>query len=134
MKKRFKGKHKGYKGFVRHDGEVCIISLLYDNSRKDKNHRHARFTESCFIEGIQILRTGKYLKSVFGFTATGKPYSYKAGTYINGEQIFFYPSMYSRRKGYDLGKECAVSFANNSKIRHEIVNLIFGEIKPPTEK
>lgn len=138
MIKLLKGNRKGYKGFVGDDGEIYIISLIYNRSRNDKNHLHARVTESCFIENIQLFRTGKYVESVFGYTAIGKPYTYKAGTHINGEKIYFFPAMYSRRKGYDFGKECAVSFAKDTKIRREeakrIVESIAGEIKPPTEK
>lgn len=128
MKRRFKGKRIGLKGFVRaSDQAIVLIKIRYDRSKIDWSQKHGRYTTCCYIDGIRLVKTGKYIPSVFGFSATGKPFTYKSGTYIENENIFFYPAYMKRAEEY------ALSFAKGVKERHKIIHAIFGDVKPPKE-
>ena len=87
----FKGKHIGYKGFIRkEDNAICIITLCYDRSKKDPTMKDARYTTLCFVKDIEIYETREKLDSVLGYCMATE-YKYITGRFILHDKIFFFP-------------------------------------------
>ena len=122
----FRGRKLGYKGFVRDcDNEICIVTLVYDHAKRDRNHKHAKYTNHCFIVRIELLETGKQIESVLGVALSGKLYKYTAGSYIKDDTIYFFPARAN-------GKQLAADFAKQTKARKEYIESLV-TVKPPED-
>ena len=103
----FKGKHIGYKGFIRdQDSALCIITLLYDKSTRVKTLKDARYSNLCFVKEIEVIETGEKPDSVSGH-CSAKHFVYMKNRFILGDKIYFFPDTLRN------APERAINYARN---------------------
>ena len=103
----FKGKHIGYKAFIRdQDSALILITLLYDKAKKDPCMKDALYSRLCFVKEIEVFATGEKIDSVHGH-CSACAYTYTKNRFILNEKIFFFPN--SLRNA----PERAISYARN---------------------
>ena len=104
----FKGKHIGYKGFIRKDDNaICLITLYYDHSKKDPLVKNARYTHLCFVKEIEIASTGERLDGVIGYCSYPH-FAYWRDKFIFNKEIYFFPANVRN------AKEKAINYAKIS--------------------
>ena len=103
----FKGKHTGYKAYIRDkDSALILITLLYDKAKKDPAMKDALYSRLCFVKEIEVFATGEKIDSVHGHCSSCA-YTYTKNRFILNEKIYFFPE--SLRNA----PERAINYAQN---------------------